>query len=138
MCSSDLWAEDRLGKERIKDAYAYKSLMKQNGWMPLGTDFPVEYISPLKTFLAAVVRKDAKGFPNNGFQMENALSREEAIRGMTIWAAKAAFEEKLKGSLEAGKSADFILLDTDLMNCKPEDILKTKVMATYVNGERVY
>ena len=137
--TSDMyWAEVRLGKERINDAYAYKSLLKQNGWMPLGTDFPVEYISPLKTFLAAVVRKDAKGFPNNGFQMENALSREEAIRGMTIWAAKAAFEEKLKGSLEAGKSADFILLDTDLMNCKPEDILKTKVMATYVNGEKVY
>lgn len=136
--TSDMyWAEDRLGKERIKDAYAYKALMKQNGWLPLGTDFPVEYISPFKTFLAAVVRKDAKGFPVNGFQMENALSREEAIRGMTIWAAKAAFEETKKGSLEVGKSADFIILNTDLMHCKPEDILKTKVMATYIDGEKV-
>lgn len=137
--TSDMyWAEDRLGHQRLKHAYAYKQLLLQNGYLPLGTDFPVEHISPLKTFYAAVERKDAKGFPDKGFQMENALSREEALRGMTIWAAYSAFEEKEKGSLEAGKSADFVILDRDLMHCKAEDILKTKVLSTYSNGEHVF
>jgi len=137
--TSDMyWAEERLGRERITNAYAYQQLSKTNGWIPLGTDFPVEYISPFKTFYAAVQRRDAEGIPSGGFQPENALSREQAIRGMTIWAAKAAFEENLKGSLEKGKAADFILLDTDLMTCDPKLILQTKVLATYINGERVY
>ena len=137
--TSDMyWAEQRLGPVRVKGAYAYQQLLKENNWIPLGTDFPVEDISPFKTFFAAVVRQDAKGFPANGYQMENALTREQTIRGMTIWAAKASFEEKQKGSLEKGKFADFIILDTDLMNCPATDILKTKVLATYVNGEKVY
>ena len=137
--TSDMyWAKDRLGTQRVKGAYAYKQLLDQNKWIPLGTDFPVEDISPFKTFFAAVARQDAKGFPFNGFQMENALSREQTIRGMTIWAAKGSFEEKEKGSLEPGKYADFILLDTDLMNCPTTDVLKTKVISTYVNGEKVY
>ena len=101
--TSDMyWAGDRLGNERVKGAYAYKQLLQQNGWIPLGTDFPVEDISPFKTFYAAVVRKDAKGWPDGGYQMENALTREEALRGMTIWAAKSNFEEKEKGSLGTG------------------------------------
>lgn len=137
--TSDMyWAKDRLGPQRVKGAYAYKQLLDQNNWIPLGTDFPVEDISPFKTFFAAVARQDAKGFPANGFQMENALSREQAIRGMTIWAAKGSFEEKEKGSLEPGKYADFIILDTDLMNCPLPDVLKTKVIGTYINGEKVY
>lgn len=137
--TSDMyWAVQRVGNERIKAAYAYKKLLDQNGWMPLGTDFPVEDISPFKTFYAAVVRQDAKGFPANGFQMENALSREETLKGMTIWAAKAAFEEKEKGSLEKGKAADFIILDTDLMNCDPGKILSAQVKYTYINGKKVY
>ena len=137
--TSDMyWAQDRLGTHRVKGAYAYKQLLDQNNWIPLGTDFPVEDISPFKTFFAAVARQDAKGFPANGFQMENALTREQTIRGMTIWAAKGSFEEKEKGSLEAGKYADFILLDTDLMSCPAGDILKSKVISTYVNGEKVY
>jgi len=137
--TSDMyWAGQRLGIERIKGAYAYKQLLNQNGWMPLGTDFPVEDISPFKTFYAAVARQDNKNFPPGGFQMENALTREEALRGMTIWAAKAAFEEKEKGSLEKGKAADFILLDTDLMNCDLPVVLKAKVTATYVNGSKLY
>lgn len=137
--TSDMyWAGDRLGKERVKGAYAYKQLMDQNGWVPLGTDFPVEDISPFKTFFASVIRQDAKGFPANGYQMENALGREQTIRGMTIWAAKGSFEEKEKGSLEAGKYADFIMLDTDLMNCPASAILKTTVLSTYLNGEKVY
>lgn len=137
--TSDMyWAGDRLGNERVKGAYAYQQLLKENDWMPLGTDFPVEDISTFKTFFAAVVRQDSKGFPAGGYQMENALTREQTIKGMTIWAAKAAFEEKQKGSLEKGKFADFIILDTDLMICPLTDILKTKVLATYVNGEKVY
>ncbi|MEI8073730.1 MAG: amidohydrolase [Bacteroidota bacterium] len=136
--TSDMyWAAERLGTERLKGGYAYKQLLQQNGWIPLGTDFPVEDISPFKTFLAAVFRKDAKGFPDAGFQMENALSREETIRGMTIWAAKASFLEKEIGSLEAGKKADFILLDHDLMKVADKDILQTKVMATYLGGKKV-
>jgi len=127
-----------LGSERVKGAYAFKQLLQQNGWIPLGTDFPVEDISPFKTFLAAVVRKDAKGFPENGFQMENALTREETIRGMTIWAAKASFMENEIGSLEKGKKADFIFLDNDLMKVAPEKILDVKVTATYSGGKKVY
>ncbi|RYG19538.1 MAG: amidohydrolase, partial [Chitinophagaceae bacterium] len=137
--TSDMyWAGQRLGAQRLKDAYAYKQLLKQNGWIPLGTDFPVENINPLLTFYAATVREDVKGFPKGGFQMENALTPEEAIKGMTIWAAKANFEENEKGSLEAGKFADFVILDTDILKSTPQNILKTKVLKTYLNGEKVY
>ena len=137
--TSDMyWAEDRLGKNRLKNAYAYKDLLKQNGWLPLGTDFPVEEINPLKTFFAAVARKDAKNFPTNGFQKENALSRKEALRGMTIWAAKAAFQENEIGSLEVGKSADFVVLDQDLMTVEEAKILQTKVTSTYSSGKKVF
>jgi len=137
--TSDMyWAGDRLGPVRVKGAYAYKQLLKENNWIPLGTDFPVEDISTFKTFFAAVVRQDAKGFPAGGYQIENALSREETIRGMTVWAAKASFEEKKKGSLEKGRFADFIILDTDLMSCEPAAILNTKVLATYSAGKKVY
>jgi hypothetical protein len=104
----------------------------------LGTDFPVEDISPFKTFLAAVVRKDAKGFPANGFQIENALTREQAIKGMTTWAAKAGFLEKEVGSIEAGKKADFIMLDKDLLKVDDKEILQTSVLATYIGGVKVF
>ncbi|MGZ3920494.1 MAG: amidohydrolase [Bacteroidia bacterium] len=137
--TSDMyWAGERLGKERIKTAYPYKDLLKASRCVALGTDFPVEDISPFKTFYAAVFRKDAKGFPKNGFQTENALTREETIRGMTIWAAYSNFEEKEKGSLEPGKWADFIILDTDLMKCEEDKVLKTKVLSTFISGEEVY
>jgi predicted amidohydrolase YtcJ len=137
--TSDMyWAADRLGNERVKGAYANQQLLKENNWIPLGTDFPVEDISPFKTFYAAVVRKDAKGFPAAGFQPENALTREQALKGMTVWAAKANFEEKEKGSLERGKFADFIILDQDLMRIPDQEILKTKVLGTFIGGERVF
>jgi predicted amidohydrolase YtcJ len=137
--TSDMyWAKDRLGNERVKYAYAYKDLLKAAGLLALGTDFPVEDISPFKTFYAAVFRKDSKGFPEGGFQMENALTREETIKGMTIWAAYSNFEEKEKGSLEKGKFADFVILDTDIMKCSEKNILTSKVLSTYLNGEKVY
>ncbi|MEY3539570.1 MAG: hypothetical protein RL188_987 [Bacteroidota bacterium] len=137
--TSDMyWAGDRLGAERLKGGYAFQQLLKQNGWLPLGTDFPVEEINPFKTFLAAVARQDAKGFPAGGFQMENALTREQTIRGMTIWAAKANRMEKQVGSIEVGKKADFILLDKDLMKVPTDSILYVKVLKTYSNGERVH
>jgi hypothetical protein len=137
--TSDMyWAVDRIGSDRLKGAYAYQQLLNQNKWIPLGTDFPVEDISPFKTFYAACIRKDAKGWPQNGFQMENALTRKDALRGMTIWAAKANFEESEKGSLEKGKFADFIILNTDLLKVDPASILNTVVLKTYLNGELVY
>ena len=137
--TSDMyWAKDRLGPERVKGAYAYLQLLQQNNWMPLGTDFPVEDISTFKTFFAAVVRKDAKGFPLTGFQMEDALTREQTLRGMTIWAAKANFEEQEKGSLEKGKFADFVILDKDIMKASERELLGIKVIQTFVGGESVY
>ena len=137
--TSDMyWAGDRLGPKRVKGAYAFRQLMKENGWIPLGTDFPVEDISPFKTFYAAVFRKDAKDWPKGGYQMENALSRTEALKGMTIWAAKSNFEENEKGSLEKGKFADFIILDKDLLKVPEKDILNTKVVMTFVGGKKVY
>ncbi|TWR28264.1 amidohydrolase [Mucilaginibacter achroorhodeus] len=137
--TSDMaWAIKRLGADRLKTAYAYKNLLKQNGWIPLGTDFPVENINPMYTFYAAVERKDLKGQPDGGFQMENALDRQEALRGMTIWAAKANFEEKEKGSIEPGKFADFVILDQDIMKARGSELPKIKVLKTFVNGVKVY
>jgi len=137
--TSDMyWAGDRLGAGRIKSAYAFQDLLKQNNWIPLGTDFPVEDINPFYTFYAAVVRKDLKAFPKGGFQKENALTREQALRGMTIWAAKSNFEETEKGSIEKGKFADFIILDQDLMTINELDLPKTKVIKTYIGGINVY
>ncbi len=137
--TSDMyWAAGRLGNKRIKGAYAYKQLLQQNGWEPLGTDFPVEDISTFKTFYAATIRKDAKGFPAKGFQTENKLSRKEALMGMTIWAAKANFEEQEKGSLEKGKVADFVILTADLLKEAPEKLLNIKVASTFLGGKKVY
>ncbi|HEU0064246.1 MAG TPA: amidohydrolase [Flavisolibacter sp.] len=137
--TSDMrWAGNRLGSKRMKGAYAYKRLLKENNWIPLGTDFPVEDISPLKTFFAAVIRKDYSGYPANGFQMENSLSRSEAIRGMTIWAAKANFEENEKGSIENGKFADLVILDKDLMASNENELKYIRVFMTIVNGKIVY
>lgn len=137
--TSDMyWAADRVGDARMKGAYAYKHLLGLNGWMPNGTDFPIEHISPLYTFYAAVARKDLQGYPEAGFQMQDALSREEAMRSITIWAAKGSFEEDEKGSLEAGKAADITILDTDLMRAPEGSLPDVKVVYTILNGEIVY
>jgi hypothetical protein len=137
--TSDMyWAEDRVGPKRIKGAYAYKTLLNKAGIVALGTDFPVERVNPMHTFYAAVVRKDLENYPEGGYRMEEALSREETLRGMTIWAAYSNFEEDEKGSIEDGKFADFVVLDQDIMKVPENDIPNTKVIATFVNGEKVY
>ncbi len=137
--TSDMyWAEERLGKTRLAYAYAYNDLLKQNGMIALGSDFPVEDINPLYGFHAAVARQDVKQWPEEGFQPENAISREEALKGMTIWAAYAAFEEQEKGSIETGKMADFVVLDRDIMQVPVREVNNAKVVYTYSGGERVY
>ena len=137
--TSDMyWAEDRVGEHRIKGAYAFKDLLKQSGVIILGTDFPVEQVSPFYTFYAAVARKDLKQYPEGGYQMENALSRKETLKGMTIWAAYSNFEETEKGSIETGKFADFIIMDEDIMTVEEDKIPNLKVNATYVGGEKVF
>ena len=134
--TSDMyWAEDRVGEDRIKGAYAYKQLLKAYGKVALGTDFPVERVSPFLTFYAAVTRQDLAQYPEGGFQIENALSREETLRGMTIWAAYSNFEDNEKGSIEVGKFADFIILDKDIMTVDAKEIPNIKVLKTVVGGE---
>lgn len=133
--TSDMyWADERLGEERIKGAYAFKDLLNLSGTVALGTDFPVERVSPFLTFYAAVARKDLENYPEGGFQMENALTREETLKGMTIWAAHSNFEEDEKGSIEVGKFADFVILDKDIMTIAESEIPNIKVVKTFVNG----
>ncbi len=137
--TSDMyWAGQRLGDERIKGAYAYKDLLEKTGKVALGTDYPVEHVSPFYTFYAAVARKDLKQYPEKGFQKENALTREETLKGMTIWAAYSNFEETEKGSITAGKFADFVILEENIMEIDEDKIPNIKVKATYLNGEKVY
>ncbi|QNM87090.1 amidohydrolase [Polaribacter pectinis] len=137
--TSDMyWAKDRVGAERVKGAYAFKDLLNQYGKIALGTDFPVEQVNPFLTFYAATIRKDVNNYPENGFQMENALTREETLKGMTIWAAFSNFEEDEKGSIEVGKFADFVILNQNIMEVEGSKIPETKVVSTFVNGEQVY
>jgi hypothetical protein len=137
--TSDMyWAEDRVGSSRINGAYAYKTLLNKSKVIGLGTDFPVERVNPFHTFYAATSRKDLNGYPEKGFQSQNALSREETLKGMTIWAAYLNFEENEKGSIEKGKLADFIIIDRDIMKIDIEETPKTEVLKTYVSGELVY
>ena len=137
--TSDMyWAEERLGPDRIRGAYAFRSLLEQNGWLAAGSDFPVESINPLFGYYAAVTRKDQAGYPETGFYPEEALSREDALRAMTIWAAKAGFEEELKGSIEPGKLADLVVTGTDLMTAPAGELFGIRVLATYSAGVPVY
>jgi predicted amidohydrolase YtcJ len=136
--TSDMyWAEKRLGKLRILDAYAYKSLMEQNGWLAGGSDFPVEAIHPFLGIYAAVARRDTSGYPYNGFNLDQALTMEQALRAFTNWAAKACRMEKEKGSLEEGKQADFIVIDRDPFYVPLGKIPHTKVLRTFVKGSKV-
>ncbi|MDF0716032.1 amidohydrolase [Muricauda sp. 334s03] len=136
--TSDMyWAEDRLGPERVKGAYAYKDLLDKAGLVALGTDFPVEQVNPFLTFYAAVARQDVEQYPESGFQMENALSREETLKGMTIWAAYSNFEEGEKGSIEPGKFADFVILSNDIMTIPSEDIPNVTAEHVFLGGKKM-
>ena len=132
------WIADRIGQERIKGSCAYKQLLMQNRWLANGSDFPTESINPINSFFAGFARMDKTGFPKNGWQMENALSRVECLKAMTIWAARSCFEENERGSIEPGKMADFVILDQDIMTAEPLDVPKIKVMETWIGGERVF
>ena len=137
--TSDMfWADERLGEGRIKNAYAYKTLLDWSGRVALGTDFPVEHVSPLKTFYAAVARTTEKQLPLGGFQIEDGLTRTEALKGMTIWAAYANFEEEIKGSIEVGKMADMVILKEDIMKIDINTVTNIDVVATIVDGVIVY
>lgn len=134
--TSDMyWAEDRLGEQRIKGAYAYRKLLDKAGIVALGTDFPVEQVNPFLTFYAAVARKDLEGFPEGGFMMREALTREETLKGMTIWAAYSNFEEDEKGSIEVGKFADFVILSDDIMTIPETTIPGVHADLVYIGGK---
>lgn len=137
--TSDMgWAVQRLGEERLKGAYAQKQLLATNGWIINGTDFPIEGISPLATFYAAVARKDTGGRPEGGFLPEEAFSREEALKSITIGPAKGYFAENEIGSIEVGKFADFVVLTDDIIKNKENDILKTGIQSVWIKGKQIY
>jgi predicted amidohydrolase YtcJ len=137
--TSDMyWAADRIGPVRIKGAYAFKQLMEQNGWIPNGSDFPIESINPVDGFFAGFARMDHSGYPEGGWMMENALTREEALKAMTIWAARSCFEENERGSIETGKMADFVVLGEDIMKIEPLRVPTVKVLETWIGGEKVH
>ena len=137
--TSDMrWAEDRVGPQRIRGAYAWRSLLNTGVIIPNGTDFPVEEVNPLLTFHAAVTRQDPTNWPAGGWFPEQKMTREEALQSMTIWPAFAGFQESVLGSLTPGKYADFTVLDKDIMRVPDTEILSTRVISTWIGGKRVY
>lgn len=131
-------AEQRWGKARMKGAYAWRTLIDQGNVIPNGTDSPVENYNPFVSMYCAVARKDEHCQPEGGWYPEEAMTREEAIRSYTGWAAYGAFEEHIKGSIERGKLADFIIIDRDIMTCPEDEIKDIQVLQTVVGGETVY
>jgi Predicted metal-dependent hydrolase with the TIM-barrel fold len=137
--TSDMrWAETRLGPERIKGAYAWRSLLNTGVIIPNGTDFPVEQVNPLISFHSAVTRQDATNWPDGGWYPDQVMTRTEALKAMTIWAAYAGFQEKVMGSITPGKYADFVILDRDIMTIPVNEILSTHVKSTWIGGRMVY
>ena len=137
--TSDMyWAEKRVGPERIKGAYAWQQFRALGIPLALGSDFPVELPDPLHGFYAAISRQDHDGWPQDGWYAEQSLSREEALYGFTMGAAYAAFQENDLGSIEVGKFADFTVLSKDIMTVEKIDVLKTRILGTYIHGESVY
>jgi len=137
--TSDMrWAQDRVGPERIRGAYAWRSLLNTGVIVPNGTDFPVEEVNPLLTFHAAVTRQDPTNWPAAGWFPEQKMTREEALQSMTIWPAYAGFQESMLGSLTPGKYADFVVLDRDIMKVPDTQILGARVTSTWIGGKRVY
>ena len=137
--TSDMyWAGKRIGEAREAGAYAWRSLLQTGVVIPNGSDFPVEAVNPLLSFHSAVTRQDAKNWPEGGWHPDQKMTREEALKSMTIWPAYASFEERGTGSLSVGKYADFVVLDQDIMTVAPEKILATRVLATFLGGKPVY
>jgi predicted amidohydrolase YtcJ len=137
--TSDMyWAGKRLGPERLLGAYAWRSLLNSGVIIPNGSDFPVEYVNPLISFHAAIARQDANDYPVGGWYPDQRMTREEALKSMTLWPAYSAFQEQELGSLSTGKRADFVVLDQDIMRVAPELVLKTEVLSTWVGGKAVY
>jgi len=137
--TSDMyWAGTRLGSTRLLGAYAWRSLLDNGSIIPNGSDFPVEQVNPLISFHAAFSRQDARNWPPNGWYPEQKMTRDEALRSITLWPAYSAFQENVLGSLTPGKLADFVVLDQDIMRVAPEQVLHTQVLATYVGGKVVY
>jgi predicted amidohydrolase YtcJ len=137
--TSDMyWAGSRLGLGRLLGAYAWRSLLQTGVVVPNGSDFPVEGVNPLRSFHSAVSRQDADNWPTGGWMPEQRMTREEALKSMTIWPAFAGFQEQIMGSLAPGKLADFVILDRDIMTVADRDILGTAVLATYIGGKAVY
>lgn len=137
--TSDMyWAGTRLGETRLRGAYAWRSLLDAGVVIPNGSDAPVEHINPLISFKAAVSRQDAQGWPAGGWYPEQRMTREEALRSMTLWPAYAAFQEQDLGSLTPGKRADFVVLDQDILRVPDALLPRTQVLSTWVGGVRVY
>ena len=138
-CTSDkAWAEARLGPQRVKGAYAWQSVLKTGAHLPLSSDFPGETLNPFYGIYAAITRQDPQGNPPGGWYPEQRLTLAEALRGYTLEGAFAEFDEKDKGSIEAGKLADFTVIDLDPAKVPPKDILNTRVLKTIVGGQVVY
>ncbi len=137
--TSDMyWAGNRLGEGRLRGAYAWRSLIESGVVIPNGSDFPVEHVNPLISFKAAVSRQDARGWPVGGWYPEQRMTRDEALKSMSLWAAYAAFQENELGSLTAGKRADFVVLDQDIMRVPDAMLTETHVLSTWVGGRSVY
>jgi predicted amidohydrolase YtcJ len=137
--TSDMgWAEVRVGPQRIRGAYAWRSLLNTGVVIPSGTDFPVEEVNPLLTFHAAVTRQDPGNLPPGGWYPDQKMTRQEALQSMTIWPAYAGFQESVLGSLTPGKYADFVVLDRDIMRVPDTELLGTRVVSTWIGGRRVY
>lgn len=137
--TSDMrWAQDRLGPSRIRGAYAWASLLATGVVIPNGSDAPVEEVNPLISFHSSVTRQDSTGWPAGGWYPEQRMTRDQALRSMTIWPAYAGFQESVMGSITAGKYADFTVLDRDIMQVPDSEILGAGVVATYVGGRTVY
>ncbi len=132
------WAEERVGPQRIRGAYAWRSLLRSGGIIPNGSDAPVESVNPLISFYAAVTRQDESGYPPGGWYPAQRMTRTEALKAMTIWPAFAGFQESLIGSIKAGKLADFTVLDRDIMTVPTNAILSANVVGTFVGGRQVY
>jgi predicted amidohydrolase YtcJ len=137
--SNDIrWAEQRLGPERIKGAYAWNSIQKAGATLAFGTDYDVESINPLRGLYACVTRELPEGGPVGGWQPQEKISLDDCIRAYTTGSAYAQFEEGKKGDLKVGKYADFIILSQDLTKATPKEILNTEVLQTVVGGRTVY